>query len=157
MIKTKPKGSPSRTPHPDLVKLRLPHQPDELRYLLRFCKASAQMPFSTVAALVRLAEKYRIQALFDEGLKRIKSCFTESLQVYDKVEKKKGSTLMSFADTDAIAAVATARLTNTPSMLPLALNMCCQLDPDMILNGVARANGVVDQLSPADRLGCLRA
>ncbi|KAI0731743.1 hypothetical protein C8Q72DRAFT_775443, partial [Fomitopsis betulina] len=72
--------------------------------------------------LVRLAKKYCIQAALDEGLKRIRSCFTEFLQVYDKVEKKKGSALMSFVDTDAIAAVDIARLTDTPS-IPLALHI----------------------------------
>lgn len=115
------------------------------------------MPFASIAALIRLANKYQFRSILDEGLKRMKSCFTDCLLVYDVVERKKGSARMSFVESDAIAAVAIARLTNTPSILPLALYMCSQLDPDIITNGIARANGFVDRLSPADQLGCLRA
>ena len=116
-----------------------------------------QLPFATVATLARLAKKYQFEAILDEGLKRIKSCFTDSLKAYDMVDRRKGSNLMTFVESDAIAAVAIARLTNTPSILPLALYNCCQLDPVVITSGIVRANGIVDRLSSADRLGCLRA
>lgn len=113
------------------------------------------MPFSVVAALVQLGHKYRIQPVLNEGIRRMSSCFSDKLDVWDAANKSMGSALMSYASTDAIAVVNIARLTGVDSMLPVALYLCCQLDIDTILNGVPRADGSRVRLSPDDVVLCL--
>ena len=113
------------------------------------------MPFSVVAALVQLGHKYRIQPVLNEGIRRMSSCFSDKLDVWDAANKSMGSALMSYASTDAIAVVNTARLTGVDSMLPVALYLCCQLDIDTILNGVPRADGSRVRLNPDDVALCL--
>ncbi|KAH9932274.1 uncharacterized protein B0H18DRAFT_904061, partial [Fomitopsis serialis] len=144
--------------------VRLEDAPDEVRCLLRililadpFCGISTRMPFSDVAALVRLGHKYEIQHVLEEGLRRMKSCFSDSFEVWDKASKSGGNTLMSFSEEDAIAAVNIARLTGATSMLPTAMYSCCQRTPEVITNGVPGPNGKIERLSPEDVLICLGA
>lgn len=56
----------------------------------------------------------------------------------------------------AILAVNLAHITNTPSILPSALYVCCQLDADVLLRGRVRRDGVVDTLSHEDLVRCIR-
>lgn len=87
----------------------------------------------------------------------MKSCFSDSFEVWDEARKAGGNALMSFSSLDAIAAVNIARLTGATSMLPTALYTCCQLTPEVITNGVPGPNGKIECLSPEDMLVCLRA
>ena len=115
------------------------------------------MKFPAVAALVQLGHKYRIQHVLNEGIRRMSSCFSDKLDVWDAVNKNMGSALMTYASTDAIAVVNIARLTGTHSMLPVALYLCCQLDIDTILNGAPgpHADGSRVCLSPDDVALCI--
>ncbi|EPT02533.1 hypothetical protein FOMPIDRAFT_1108965, partial [Fomitopsis schrenkii] len=67
------------------------------------------------------------------------------------------STLITFDMTDAIAGVNVAHLTDTKSMLPIALYMCCQLDLGDILYGITREDGTVDRLAQDDVVTCIDA
>lgn len=121
----------------------------------RFNSANDGMPFLVVAALVQLGHKYRIQPVVDEGIRRMSSCFSHELEVWDEANKNMGNALMSYAATDAITVVNIARLTGVHSMLPVALYLCCQLDIDMILNGTPRGDGSREKLAPSDIALCL--
>ncbi|KAI0731744.1 hypothetical protein C8Q72DRAFT_198512 [Fomitopsis betulina] len=143
--------------------IRLTDHPDDLRHLLRVVffsssllnSANGAMPFPVVAALVQLGYKYRIQPVVDEGIRRMSSCFSGNLDIWDEANTNMGNTLMSYASTDAIAVVNIARLTGVHSMLPVALYICCQLDIDTIINGVLCENGSRAQLAPDDIALCL--
>ena len=121
----------------------------------RFNSANERMPFPVAAALVELGHKYRIQPIVNEGIRRITSCFSDKLDVWDAASQNMGSPLMSYASLDAIAVVNIARLTGIHSMLPVALYLCCQLEIDTILNGVLRADGTRARLAPDDMALCL--
>lgn len=98
-----------------------------------------------------------MEHLRDDALERMKSRFSDDLDVWSKANVGLGSASMLYDDTDAIAAVSIARLTDTYSMLPSALYMCCQLDTEEILNGVTRENGTTERLTQEDVLRCLNA
>ncbi|KZT72354.1 hypothetical protein DAEQUDRAFT_723053 [Daedalea quercina L-15889] len=154
----------------------LPDNADDLRHLLRvlfvdrrFFRHDEQecVPFSTVASLARISHKYGVKDVLDEALTRMKSCFSDRLGDWeDTVEVEgfasilrasMGTALMTYDWPDAIAAVNIARLTETESILPIALYMCCQLDTEDIMNGVKRKDGTVERLAPADIMKCLDA
>ncbi|TFY57397.1 hypothetical protein EVJ58_g7043 [Rhodofomes roseus] len=160
-------------PQPDSVErldgcpvIHLPDHPDDLRHLLRvlfidkrFHRRDEQFSFAIIAALARLAHKYDIKDLLDDALHRMKSCFSNAFHDWAPTRDNEcvGSPLMAYVETDAIAAVNIARLTDTPSMLPTALYVCCQLDTDNILNGVPRGHDAVERLSSEDITRCLDA
>lgn len=85
------------------------------------------------------------------------SCFSSSLSVWAVAVERTGSALMTFEATDAIAAVNIARLTNTTSMLPVALYMRCQLGIETILDGITREDGTVKRIAHDDVLTCMAA
>ncbi|KAH9835441.1 uncharacterized protein C8Q71DRAFT_765898 [Rhodofomes roseus] len=133
---------------------------DAVRLLLRIVVLGeswpAVLPFAMVAALVRLSHEYWIKDVLKEGLARIRSCFSDTFDVWDEAIKKMRSRTMTFVVTDAIAAVNIARLTGEHRILPVALYMCCQLDPDDLLRGLG-AECDKDYLSRADIMRCLHA
>ncbi|KAH9922100.1 uncharacterized protein B0H18DRAFT_1212765 [Fomitopsis serialis] len=144
--------------------IQLEDRPDDLRHLLRalfvgqrFYRHDEQLPFTVVASIVRLAHKYGMEHLRDDALERMKSCFSDDLDVWSEADVGMGSASMSYVDTDAIAAVSIARLTDTYSMLPSALYTCCQLDTEEIVNGVTREDGTTERLTQEDMLRCLNA
>ena len=56
----------------------------------------------------------------------------------------------------AIAVVNLARLTDTPSLLPVALYTCCSLGGALV-DGWKREDGTIEYLSPADLKRCINA
>ncbi|KAH9833976.1 uncharacterized protein C8Q71DRAFT_725213 [Rhodofomes roseus] len=98
-----------------------------------------------------------MECLRDDAVKRIQSCFSHDFDVWAKAAAARGSNLVSYRDTDAIAAVNIARLTDTYNILPSALYTCCQLKSKDLLNGVPQANGTIERLTQADLLRCLKA
>ncbi|KZT67627.1 hypothetical protein DAEQUDRAFT_384018 [Daedalea quercina L-15889] len=136
--------------------ISLTDHPDEFRHLLRAVfpgrriTADERLEFTIVAAVVRLSHKYQINYVREAYLSRLKSCFCTDFDTWNSVSDDHGSKVMSFRDTDAIAAVNIARLTGTDTMLPSALFQCCELDPERLLKGVARADGTCETLSLQD-------
>ncbi|GBE89172.1 hypothetical protein SCP_1501800 [Sparassis crispa] len=148
----------------------LSDSPIDLRYLLRVLydgrkyylkRREEQLELAEVAALVGLAQKYQIEDLREDGILRLKTCFTDKFDVWEDILNKSqasySSTLMRFRPTDAIAAVDLAHRTDTLSMLPIALYLCCTLESSYLIRGVTRADGTVERLSPEDLERCLDA
>ncbi|KZT07954.1 uncharacterized protein LAESUDRAFT_698022 [Laetiporus sulphureus 93-53] len=135
---------------------------EDLRHLLRvifhggeWYRPNERLPFRVVAALARLSQKYQMERIRKEAVKRIKTCFCDDLKTWLEVCRIRGSSVMSFEIADAIEAVNLARLMNMDSMLPLALYLCCQLDTKYLVHGVARADGTTEQLHPDDVARCV--
>ncbi|GBE89301.1 hypothetical protein SCP_1503090 [Sparassis crispa] len=130
--------------------VRLSDSPSDLRYLLRLLYDGRRYHLSRdnvkveeAVALVRLAQKYEIDDLREEGLAKMKSIFTDDFEAW-----RASSFCVSRAD--AVAAVNLARLTGTLSMLPIALYYCSTFSPSEIIRGVPRADGTVEELSAED-------
>ncbi|KAH9922098.1 uncharacterized protein B0H18DRAFT_1019101 [Fomitopsis serialis] len=144
--------------------IHLTDHPDELRHFLRdlfvdkkYNRHNETLPCTTVVALARLAHKYGIKDMLDDALCRVQSCFSDNLYIWIRADENMHTHLMTFDRKDAVAAVNIARLTETTSMLPVALYMCCQLEIQDIMNGVMQENGTVERLAPGDVMKCLEA
>ncbi|KAH9932318.1 uncharacterized protein B0H18DRAFT_987551 [Fomitopsis serialis] len=94
-----------------------------------------EVSFEDLAIWIRLAHKYRIADLLENSLRR------PSLQ----------------SPHHSITAVNLARLTETSSILPLALYDCCQLPVETLLNGHTYPGGRVEKLSADDVQRCIQA
>ncbi|OCH85374.1 hypothetical protein OBBRIDRAFT_798257 [Obba rivulosa] len=147
--------------------VRLSESPQELVHVLRVLHGGnlnllrpdvEGIPFAILAALVRFGHKYEMLMLRDQALKLLDQVF------YDTPSKFTEFTFLSehldYAPVEihlreAITVVNLARLTNTLSMLPLALYMCSQLDEELILG--FEQDGRREQLDPADAVLCVSA
>jgi len=109
--------------------VHLSDHPDDVRHLLRalydgkrfLLGRSEAVAFAEVAALLGLGHKYQIDDLRNAALACMKTCFTNDLAVWQKFIEQGCSSHMQFLMSDAIAVVKLARLTDNPSMLPVAL------------------------------------
>ena len=113
------------------------------RYMFRH-----EFPFTDLANCIRMAHKYDIQDLLQDCLKELERYFPTNLNSWN-------SRLQCDPRSSAIEAVNLARLTGTSSILPAALYSCCQLDGQELLQGRARADGVVENLSAEDLARCI--
>ncbi len=108
--------------------------------------------------MIRLAHKYDIQAVQDQALAYIQEhCYTTDFAIYSSpAAKSKSASSIELLPVHSIGAVNLARLTDTPSILPLALYHCASLG-SALLDGWTRENGIVEHLAPADLRWCLDA
>lgn len=105
-------------------------------------------------ALVRLSHKYQIQDVKEQALDLLRECYTDNFDKFSKVRARPASE--SAPHTYCIAIVNIARLTDTPSLLPLALYACCKLGA-CLLDGWEREDGCVEHLSTDDLKRCFAA
>lgn len=123
----------------------------------RYHRIDEQIEFPAVVAVIRLSHKYKVHHVRDAYLSRMKACFPTDFDTWDAVNRNHGSLAMKFSDQHALAAVATARLTGTESMLPSALYLCCKLHPESILRGTPRwHDGPHEQLRTDDLVRCIQ-
>jgi len=129
-----------------------------------FGKPGVQAPFKVVAALLRLAHKYQITHLRKEALARIKSLYVDGYVAC--LTQKHSHPLLSYEQQDAFEVVQLAHLTDTPSLLPAALYLCCLSKPfctpnETIKSFLAKRDSDEDPhikyLSQEDVLRCLAA
>ncbi|KAI0364065.1 hypothetical protein BV20DRAFT_957042 [Pilatotrama ljubarskyi] len=133
----------------------------DTRHLLRvlydgwLCADSDQpMTFSTAAALARLSHKYGILWVYGVAVKRLASVFTDEYSIWN-VSRGQSTSLLSLQPRNAIEAVNLFRTTDTVKMLPVALYLCSELDNNVLVRGVARDDGSLEQLSADDLQRCL--
>ncbi|PIL26538.1 hypothetical protein GSI_12296 [Ganoderma sinense ZZ0214-1] len=116
--------------------------------------------FDEVSAVIRLAHKYHIPQVQHQALSFLREHhFTHSFPAFSHplAPPGAGGAEIAIAPVHAIGAVNLARLTDTPSMLPLALYRCAYLGAGALLDGWTRADGTVERLSDADLRLCLAA
>ncbi|KAI0691704.1 hypothetical protein C8Q76DRAFT_660872 [Earliella scabrosa] len=157
--------------------VRLSDSPQDLVHLLRVLLPRTQrsvyrdnevppMTFNQISAMVRLAHKYGIEDVQRQALSALKADLTEfsrfyegegAAVIYDETVWKgeegprRGLTESS---SQAIGIVSLARLTDTPSLLPVALYICATLGNSM-LNGWKREDGTIEHLSEEDLRLCI--
>ncbi|GBE89325.1 hypothetical protein SCP_1503330 [Sparassis crispa] len=122
-------------------------------------KSEHQLDFAEVGALVRLAHKYQIADLRENGLAKLKMIFTDDLAVWEEYSDSRDTkfTGIRWIESDAISVVNLVRLTNAMTLLPVAFYLCCQLQPHELTRGVTRPDGTVERLSTEDLEVCIRA
>ncbi|GBE89326.1 hypothetical protein SCP_1503340 [Sparassis crispa] len=146
--------------------------PTDLQHLLRVLYDSGMsyferakcLEFSEVAALVRLSHKYGIKPICRDGLARMKTIFTDDFSTWTDLQRSTlggvhsiCSPVLSLKASEAIMAVSLARLTDSLTMLPTALYICCLLQPRVLLQGATLSDGSSAQLSAADLELCVSA
>ncbi|KAI1795293.1 hypothetical protein LXA43DRAFT_992256 [Ganoderma leucocontextum] len=117
------------------------------------CKDDPKPSFDEVSAIIRLTHKYHIEGLLSQALSSLQEFFTTSFETWDD-----DSLLcpVKINPSAHIAVVSLARLTDTPSLLPLALYKCCSL-AGALVDGWEREDGTFEYLSPEDLKRCLNA
>ena len=98
-------------------------------------------------ACVRLAHKYQIEDVLEQGLNALQEYYATTLSNWHNGNFR-------FSPQNAIGAVALARLTDTPSILPAALYTCSVLGK-RVLDGWTREDGSVEHLSSEDAKRCI--
>ncbi|KAL7278469.1 hypothetical protein ACG7TL_007468 [Trametes sanguinea] len=99
-----------------------------------------------VAAVIRLAHKYQMDQLLAQALSALMEFYTDDFYEFVKQDRKVTMTAMPI---DAITAISLARLTSTPSILPLAyLHASCA--GSQVLHGCVRDGAWAEPLAYAD-------
>jgi len=134
---------------------------EDLRILLRVQLGSGRrlldgtrIDFATTDALVRLGRKYQIDNLYNDALGVLKTFLDNQ---YASWYEKPRYLEWSRYGLDPIAAVNLARLTDTSSVLPIAMYLCCQLRTEDLLRGTTHPDGSAQQLSLDDLRRCVDA
>ena len=104
--------------------------------------------------LVRLGRKYQIDSLYNDALGVLKTFLTTQ---YGSWYDEPRYDAWGRYGLDPIAAVNLARLTDTPSILPIALYLCCQLRTEDLLRGTTHPDGTSQQLTLDDLRRCVDA
>lgn len=105
-----------------------------------------------------MAHKYEMHRILDHALSRLQSFFTDDAGQWRDAYKKGSNRSIKLLVDDAVIAVNLAHLTQTFSVLPTALYMCCQLPSSTIVSGVIRnACGPIEKLSDNDVVRCMDA
>ncbi len=114
--------------------------------------------FDDVSAVIRLAHKYHIQKVQNQALAYVQEhYYTNDFNVFSSPPPESEWSLpVAALPSHAIGTVNLARLTDTPSILPLALYQCTCLGT-ALLDGWTRPDGTVERLSDADLRRCLNA
>lgn len=155
-----------RPPHP--LHLRaISHRPTRMYRSLRLEYNRRCYPFAELAAIARIAHKYQAETVAADALDRIEQLFlprptakhwVKFVHPWDgSLAKAQVRYKLTLAPEDAVQAVNLAHLFDKPLMLPLALYMCCLLDPLQLRNGVWRKDGTLERLSDEDFVRCINA
>lgn len=115
-----------------------------------FFNVSPSYSFDVVSAVVRLAHKYNVEDVQAQALDALKMWCTDDFKTWC-------STSEDPIDAEfkrAIGVVNIARLTDTPSMLPVAFYHCCALGGGL-RDGWTRRDGTIETCTQEDVWRCL--
>ncbi|TFK87588.1 hypothetical protein K466DRAFT_490528 [Polyporus arcularius HHB13444] len=147
--------------------VRIPDSSHDFRHLLHalydglsaleFVEESTK--FSMYAALARLGDKYGLPHIFTAAIKWLSIIFTDTYTAWHDLWTEHGNTIQIMIDrgVNPFEAANLFRITGQERMRPTALFMCSQLDVPVLLEGLPRADGLVEVLSRDDLQRCLEA
>ena len=104
------------------------------------------MPFNILASLVRVSYAYNIKDIHNQALIRLAKYFPSDLRSWD--DKATRACYVTMTCTAPIEVIKLARMTNTPSLLPTAFLLCCNLT-STVWRGTSEP--VLSSLSDADQ------
>ncbi|KAH9834154.1 uncharacterized protein C8Q71DRAFT_163742 [Rhodofomes roseus] len=132
---------------------------DELSELLgvvfdgpRYFGHCVPVKFSTVAAVIHLAQKYRMEDLRFGALDILRQHLHGHFEAWVAPERVRDRMLF---DIDPIVAVNLAYLTRDSVMLPTALYLCCQLPVHILLRGNNQPGETLTTLDKMDLERCI--
>ncbi|KAI1792058.1 hypothetical protein LXA43DRAFT_358910 [Ganoderma leucocontextum] len=154
--------------------VHVPDSPVEMGHFLRavfrsglFLSRQRTLSFATIASIIRIAHKYQAQEIVDVVSDRLEDFLipgpghwidSPALSWKERWELGQKQCGIAFDLQDAIESVNLAHLIDKPLMLPVALYLCCLLDPVQLRHGITRADlNVVEKLSDEDFARCVRA
>ncbi|TFK88946.1 hypothetical protein K466DRAFT_661929 [Polyporus arcularius HHB13444] len=131
--------------------------PEDFRHLLRvlFPRPTVgenDIPFPHVSAYIRLAHKYKMTSIWDDGVKLLMKYYDPR---HDFWACRDGLGLLLIDPIHAIDAIHIARLTGAEIILPLAFLQCADVGPDLAF-GYGREDGTRIFLTPEDLARVLR-
>ncbi|EMD34217.1 hypothetical protein CERSUDRAFT_140580 [Gelatoporia subvermispora B] len=144
--------------------VRLYDDPNDIIHILRalfpgehsFSWLMPRPQFAVVSAWIRLGDKYNIRGLRDHGLELLKKIFSDNFpERFGTAEEYLKKAPIEIDIRDAPKVVYLSRLTDTPSLLPLAFYMCCQMVPEDFV-GCTTTDIVHERLSADDAVRCLK-
>ncbi|RPD55205.1 hypothetical protein L226DRAFT_493329 [Lentinus tigrinus ALCF2SS1-7] len=115
-----------------------------------------KIPIEELLSVARLAHKYDVGELLRQAIACLQTYYTNKLAIW-RARNQGGNVAFEMSyefPAYAIGVVNLARLTETSSMLPLALYDCCSLG-GRIVHGWARQDGTVEHLSVEDLERCI--
>ena len=128
-----------------------PTIPPYLRTSYHTTKGNPVRTFNEISAVIRLAHKYNIQQVQEQALASLQDLgFVTSFSAYSNPPEDSPLALDPLFN---IAVVNIAHLTETPSLLPLALFRCAYLGGEL-LDGWTHEDGTVEHLTEADLRRC---
>ncbi|KAI0669061.1 hypothetical protein C8Q78DRAFT_978943 [Trametes maxima] len=140
--------------------VQLDDSPDDLRELFRLIfprhhglkLTKNNIDIEVLSAIIRLDHKYELTDLYAQATGYLSEYYTSN---YDAWASETNASRWEPEPIHAISAIALARLTNTPSILPTAFYVCATLSPSEIMEGYTRRDGVIERLSKEDMKRCL--
>lgn len=124
----------------------------------RWVAPGERIPLEVAAAFLRLGNKYEIETLRTEALKRLYFEFPSNLAGLDTVIYGDGKgTMIERAGWMYIDAANLAREQNLLSALPIALYWCCRWKLSVLEQGQRRPDGTISTLSPVNERACFLA
>ncbi len=106
--------------------------------------------------MVRMGHKYQFDSIVEEALRRLQTVFTPDFSIWETHQGTSNATVKHLPD-NAIEAANLFLLTGRTDMLTTAFYMCGDLSVESLMNGVTRADGTPERLSPSDVQRCLTA
>ncbi|PIL23581.1 hypothetical protein GSI_14894 [Ganoderma sinense ZZ0214-1] len=143
--------------------VRLSDSPEDLKWVLthvmpktlRHLQGTYDFKSSELSALARLGHKYQIDLLERHAVDSLKAAFTNDFEQWEgRLRSPQVPSHSGYSRYNPIDIINIARLTNTPSMLPLAFCLCAQ-NRDIIVDGQARGDGTHLFLSKTDAKRCI--
>ncbi|KAI0800654.1 hypothetical protein C8Q74DRAFT_1364354 [Fomes fomentarius] len=134
--------------------------------------------FSTLAALARLGHKYEMTKIFASAMKRLSALFPTDYHIWHENLRLATGTVMQVdgseteqiggqgvhaleqvtgGKTNPIEACNLFRQAEQFHLLPVAMLFCTYLPVPSLLNGILRADGSTERLSPEDLQCCIEA
>ncbi|KII91842.1 hypothetical protein PLICRDRAFT_105831 [Plicaturopsis crispa FD-325 SS-3] len=147
----------------DCPVVHLPDSADDVRHVLTalydrsYFQRDEQLPFSTIAAFVRLGKKYEIGHLYDDAMARLRSAYPSAHWQYGmRGIRPAFSVALDCQNPNDVHAVNLARELGIYDILPAAFySIVCTLSTKQIFYGVPLENGDFLKLSVADQYICI--
>ncbi|KAH9856089.1 hypothetical protein C2E23DRAFT_722316 [Lenzites betulinus] len=134
----------------------------DVKYLLQAILPSAPLfnrysiPSTKLAAVIRLSNKYGFIELERHGLECLESYYTSDFYAWNAANRDDSSLRFDHDQLSPIEVIDIARLTGTPSLLPVAFYRCVT-EPDLMkeaIRGHIREDGTLIQLNSEDIIRC---
>ena len=106
------------------------------------------LSFEHVFAAVQIAHSYGMGDIAQQGVDALKEYYSGYCSGYERPSFKRH--FADLAEVHAIGAIYLARLTNNPSIIPVAMLICCGIDLMTVLTGWIREDGSIVRLSNDD-------